>query len=94
MRRRLAQAWDELATRARRPYAPFDPRAPIARSQIDAAADEIQKVADVLRTDRPLSAQGVALATALLTTSDSPAYRVGRGGDDLAAAVGRAIEAM
>ena len=94
MRMRLARAWDELATRARRPHTPFDPRAPISRSQIDAAADEIQKVADVLRTDHPLSAQGVAIAIALLTTPESPAFRIGRGGDDLAAAVRRALDAM
>jgi hypothetical protein len=92
MRRQLARAWDELAARARRPQSPFDPRAPIARSQIDAAADEIQKVADVLRTDHPLSARGVALATALLTTPESPAFRIGRG--ELAAAVGHALAAM
>ena len=94
MRRRLADSWDDLAARARRPQAPFDPRAPIAQSQVDAAADEIQRVADVLRADRPVSAQGVALATALLTTPESPVYRLGRGGAELAAAVARAVETM
>ncbi len=63
--------------------APFDPHVPVVRSQIDAAADEIQRVADVLRSDRPLSARGVALAGALLTTAASPVYdRVARGGED------------
>jgi hypothetical protein len=93
-RRRLATHYEELAARARYPQAPFDPRAPIARSQVDAAADEIQRVADLLRADRPVSAHGVALAGTLLTAATSPAYRIGRGGDDLAAAVARAVEAM
>jgi hypothetical protein len=94
MRRRLARCWDELAARARRPQPPFDPRAPIAHSQVDAAAEEIQHIADVLRASRPISAQGVAIAASLLTTPESPAYRVGRGGDDLAAAIARAVAAM
>jgi hypothetical protein len=93
-RRRLSRRWDELAARTRCPQAPFDPRAPISPAQIDAAADEIAQVADLLRADRPVSARGVALASALLTTARSPAYRLGRGGDDLAAAVARAVAAM
>src|SRR5690348_7095663 len=44
-RRRLAEAWDELAGRARAPRYPFDPRVPIAPAQVDAAADEIARVA-------------------------------------------------
>lgn len=94
MRRRLAGCWDELAARSRRPQVVGDPRAPIARWQVDAAADEIQQVADVLRSDRPLSAQGVATATVLLTSAESPVYRVGRGGEDVAAAVVRALTQM
>lgn len=93
-RRRLARCWDELATRARNPQPPFDPRAPIARSQVDAAADEIQQVAEELRSRRPVSARGVALAAALLSGGASPAYRIGRGGSELAAAVAHAVASM
>jgi hypothetical protein len=94
MRDRLARCWDELAARARHPQPPFDPRAPLAYSQVDAAADQIQQIGDVLRAPRPVSAQGVAIAASLLTTPESPAYRLGRGGDDLAAAIARAVAMM
>lgn len=93
-RRRLARCWDELAARARGPRPPFDPRAPIARRQVDAAADAIHQVAEVLRASRPVSAQGVALAASLLTSPDSPVYRLGRGGDDLAGAIARAVATL
>jgi hypothetical protein len=94
MRLRLARCWDELAARSRRPHPLGDPRAPIVRWQVDAAADEIQQVADVLRADRPVSAQGVAIATVLLTSAESPVYRIGSGRDDVAAAIVRALTQM
>jgi hypothetical protein len=91
-RRHVARCWDELAARARYPQPFFDARAPVARSQIDAAADEIGRIAELLRAPRPVSAQGVALAAGLLTMAGSPAYRPGRGGDELAAAIARALD--
>jgi hypothetical protein len=93
-RQRLARDWDELAARSRQPRSLFDPRVPVARSRIEAAADEIQLVADTLRADRPVSARGVAIAVTLLTTAASPVYRLGASGADLAAAVGRAVSAL
>jgi hypothetical protein len=74
-RHRLARYWDDAVSRSRRAQLPHDPHAPVSRSQIDAAAQEIRLVAGILRAHRPVSAQGVALATALLTTPTSPVYR-------------------
>lgn len=93
-RDRLARAWDELAARARSPQSPFDARVPVARRAVDAAADQIQSVADVLRADRPVTARGVAIAAALLTSARSPVYRLGGGTADLAGAVARAVATM
>lgn len=93
MRRRLARCWEELAVRARHPSL-LDPRVPIARSQVDAAADEIQRIADLLRSPSGLSARGVAIAASLLTEPDSPVRRFGGGGGEVAAAVARAVAEM
>jgi hypothetical protein len=93
-RRRLAGYWEELVARSRSPQHPFDPRAPIARAQVYAAADEIQHITDILRANRPVAAHGVAIASTLLTTAASPAYRLGGRGGDLTAALTRAVTAM
>ena len=93
-RRRLAGYWEELAARSRHPQQPFDPRAPIARWQVGAAADEIQQVMHILRADRPVAAHGVAIAGTLLTAAASPAYRLGSRGGDLTAVLARAVTAM
>lgn len=93
-RQRLARSWDDVIARLRRPPVPGDPRMPVSRSQVDAAFQEIQVVAGILRARRPVSARGVALATALLTTPTSPVYRRGSGTGDLAAALTRAAQEM
>ena len=93
-RQRLARSWDDVVARARRPAFPGDPHAPVARAQLDAAVGEIRLLTDVLRAGRPVSAQGVALSTALLTTPTSPVYRRGADPGDLAAALGRAAREL
>jgi hypothetical protein len=93
-RRRLARSWDDVVARSRRAQLPGDPHMPVARSQVDAAFPEIQVVAGILRAHRPVSARGVALAIALLTTPTSPVYRRRSGTGELAAALTRAAREM
>jgi hypothetical protein len=87
----LADGWDALALRARRSqragYAPPD-----ARRQIDATADEIHRVAEVLRSHRPVSAPGVAAARLLLAGATSPTGSLGN--RDLPGAVVRALSQL
>ena len=80
MRHRVARRWDEVAVRARSQHS-------------DATADQIQSVADLLRSNRPVSAHGVATASVLLGTSANPASRLDCGGVDIAAAVARTLAA-
>jgi hypothetical protein len=95
-RDRLARRWDELVVRARsrRPQAGLDARIPIARTEIDVAADEIAGIAELLRSPRPLSAAGVAVAGLMLTDARSPVYRVGGSDVDFHAAVARALATL
>jgi len=91
-RRRLARHWDHLAARARRPVSPLDSRVPIAPARLDAALPHVQRIADLLRADQPVSARGVAIAATLLTDGAGPVYRLGGGAaEDLLAAVARAV---
>ena len=89
-RHRIARYWDDVISRARRTHLPHDPHVPVARTQIEAAAEEIELVTGVLRAHRPVSARGVALAAALLTTPTSPVYRRIDDASGLATALGRA----
>jgi hypothetical protein len=93
-RHRIARYWDDVVSRARRAHLPHDPHVPVNRAQIEAAAPEIQLVAGLLRAHRPVSAQGVALAAALLTAPTSPVYRRDRDPRGLAAALSRAAQRM
>jgi hypothetical protein len=90
-RRRLARHWDDVVARSQ---VPDGARLPVSRSQVAAAVGEIRLVAGILRARRPVSAQGVALATALLTTPTSPVYRRGADVGELAAALTRAVREM
>jgi hypothetical protein len=76
-RRRIARRWDALAALA---------RARLARSHIE-VANEIQKVADLLRTDQPVGVRGVAAAITMLAIAADAVQRPGSGGEDIAAAV-------
>jgi len=75
-RRRIARRWDALAALA---------RARLARSHLD-VANEIQKVADLLRTDQPVGVRGVAAAITMRAIAAEAVKRPGRGGEDIAAA--------
>jgi hypothetical protein len=76
-RRRIARRWDALAALA---------RARLARSHVE-VANEIQKVADLLRTDQPVGVRGVAAAITMRAIAADAVQRPGSGGEDIAAAV-------
>ena len=84
-RAELADAWDRLAARTRHSAVP------VARVRLDAAADQVAQVADLLRSARPVTAGGVAAARLLVTCAGSPVSSTGSG--DLSAALARAIAA-
>lgn len=87
----LARRWDELVERAGDPVRLADPRVPIARERVLAAAELIERLCDRLRASAPVAAQGVACASLLLRSGSSPVYR-GRG--ELRDAMGRAVELL
>jgi hypothetical protein len=93
-RRRLARNWAELAGRACTPQLPLDPRVPVARRQVAAAAAEIDQLTELLRSDCPVAGQGVAMARVLLTSASSPVYRIHSGGDALVSALSLTIAAL
>jgi hypothetical protein len=80
-RRRLARRWDDLATRARRHQARLPPE----------IADQVQQVADLLRTDQPVDARGVARAITTLDLASDALQRARTGGGDVAAAAVRSV---
>jgi hypothetical protein len=78
-RRRIARRWDAVAEIA---------RARLPCSHLDVAED-LQKVADLLRADQPVGVRGVALATTVIGVAAHALQRPGAGGDDIAAAAAR-----
>jgi hypothetical protein len=86
-RRRLARQWAALAGDLHEPRGRG-----VGRSATD-VADEIEQLADVLRADRVVFAQGVAIAATMLRAARSAVARFDSGGDDLAAAIARAAVA-
>jgi hypothetical protein len=78
-RRRIARRWDALAALA---------RARLDRSHRE-VANEIQKVADLLRSDQPVGVRGVASAITMLAIAADAVRRPGSGGEDIAASVAR-----
>ena len=89
-RQKLAAYWENVLTRTTRPRHPADPRVPVQRSPVLAAADDIRHMIGVLRTPNPVSARGVALANLLLTDGTGPLYN-SRSTADLAVRVQDAI---
>lgn len=94
-RQRLARAWLDVLDRAARPAYPLDPRVPVARGRIGAAAELIVALAEALRSPAPVDARGVAMARLLLTSGTSPVYQPTRaGGSGLADAVGATLRCL
>lgn len=74
-RAQLADHWQDVLARAQRPHHPTDPRVPLPRERILAAAPEILDLAACLRAAAPVPVRGVAMAHRLLTDGAGPLYR-------------------
>jgi hypothetical protein len=75
-RRLLAQNFEAVLRDAREPRATWlSARVPVQRKQVLAAAEDIQRLIELLRDDdRPLRDDGLALARSLLIDSGSPVF--------------------
>jgi hypothetical protein len=94
-RERLARHWLDLLARARMPLTALDPRVPVRRGALLETAELVHELVDALRSPRPTSPQGVAMARLLLTSGTSPVYAPGRGSAaGLADAVGAVVRRL
>jgi hypothetical protein len=89
-RRALAGDWDHLLEVARRPQPPRLPVVPVRRSSVVAAEPAIRELIRRLSDPLPVTAQGVAMASVLLTDATGPVYNR-RSSVTLAAALEAAI---
>jgi hypothetical protein len=89
-RESLAHYWENVLARAGRPHTVADPRLPVVRDEVLAAAEDITELAGALRRRGPVPARGVALASRLLTDGTGPVYSR-RSRVNLAAAVRDAV---
>jgi hypothetical protein len=75
VRMALAQDWRELLKRAVRPaMGPRPSQVPLCRDRIVAAEGDVAAMLGALTAPRPISAQGVALASCLLCDGSGPLY--------------------
>jgi hypothetical protein len=81
-RDKLAGDWEHLLAVAHHRPSPMDPRAQFCRARIVAAEPEIRRMLLVLRARLPIPAQGVAMASHLLTDGTGPVHN-GRSPVDL-----------
>ena len=70
----LAQNWDHLVRRARRPPAGRTSRAPLCWERIMRARDDIGVMVSSLSAPVPTSVRGVAMASCLLSDANGPLY--------------------
>jgi hypothetical protein len=89
-RRALARDWEHLITAAHRSSGTRPPAVPIQAAQIAAAEPAIRDLISRLTTPLPVTAQGVAMASVLLTDATGPVYRR-RGPVTLGTAIAAAI---
>lgn len=73
-RSELADGWDLVLERARGTSALLDPRVPVDRAAVLAAASQIGALASVLRSAVPVGAGEIARVQALLTDGAGPVY--------------------
>jgi hypothetical protein len=85
-RRELARHWEHLLRAARRGYGTYHPALPICSDRIIAAEPAVRELVRCMTAPLPVTARGVAMATALLTDALSPVYNP-RSRDTLAAAL-------
>lgn len=89
-RRQLARNWDNLLRRARRAHGAYHPAIPVRSDHLIAAEPGVHELVRRVTAPLPVSARGVAMATAMLTDALSPVYN-SRSQDSLAAAIEAAI---
>jgi hypothetical protein len=82
-RARIARRYERVLERAYEPVRMRDPRVPIPRGRIVAAADLIREVVVSLRAQRPAPARGVAMASLLVQDGAGPLFDVRRAAPDL-----------
>lgn len=73
-RQALARNWERLLEMAGRPPGPGSARMLLRRDQIAAAGPEVHEMLTRLLAPLPVSAQGVAAASVLLTDATGPLY--------------------
>jgi hypothetical protein len=93
LRRSLARSWRDLSGQAGRPPTARSPRVLPCRDRIIAADRDIVAVLDALSASLPVPAQGVALASWLLSDGAGPLYNRSCS-TDLAGALRRVVELL
>jgi len=89
-RRELARNWENLLRAAQRGPGTYHPALPICSDRIIAAEPAVRELVRCMTAPLPVTARGVAMATALLTDALSPVYNP-RSRVSLAAALEAAI---
>jgi hypothetical protein len=92
-RRMLAQGIRNLLDSTARPAGSARPLVTVRRDQVQAAAPELEALADRLLSPAPVPARGMAQTSLLLHDGSSPVYRRGSA-EDLPARVHQAVEAL
>jgi hypothetical protein len=92
-RQSLAENWRELSERAVGKPALLTGRAPLCRDRIIGADRHIREMVRALSTPLPVPAQGVAMASCLLTDGAGPLYNR-KCAMDLSGALGRVVELL
>jgi hypothetical protein len=77
-RRSLARSWDHVLGVALRAPTLRTPAVPLNAAAIVAAEPAIRELMERLAAPLPVTAQGVAAATIMLTSANSPVYRLQR----------------
>jgi len=73
-RREQARNWENLLRVARRGHGTLHPALPMCSDRVSAAEPAIRELVRCLTAPLPVTARGVAMATALLTDALSPVY--------------------
>jgi hypothetical protein len=92
-RRRLAEDLEHAVARAEQKYAPFTSAVPVVHEAAGDARGALLDLGERLRAPRPVDADGVRVARALLLDGAGPMYVAGRPGD-LRVAARRALWAL
>jgi len=77
----LANDWEHLLARARRPIVPRSPRLPVESTTILAAEHQVRELIALIRQPAHVKPRGMALARLLLTDGTGPLYNSRRSAD-------------